>query len=128
MKTISKNMGGRSKGLALLFGCFATLGCGGHSEVDKDDGASCTSICKRSQACPDSGLVGQDCSDYCAKIEALNRNAGCTAEFDTIIGCAAAVRNFCQPPTDACRDESEDYAICYTAYCTDHAQECADAL
>jgi hypothetical protein len=85
-------------------------------------GASCTSLCEESQKCQ--GSTGTDCAASCAKADALNKAAGCAAQYDTVVVCdnKAGVCN----QNNECGPEIQDYIDCVVQFCSNNpgAVEC----
>jgi hypothetical protein len=111
--------------LVLVVLAFVAGGC--DKDKEDDDGSSCNSLCEQAQRCPASDQ-NVDCRSQCDKFVDILRNAGCKDDYDDLLSCIDDEPDICMLDEYACQSENATVSGCINSYCTNHVQECNDAL
>jgi len=112
---------GMRSGSAFIKGCFsvalvvaaAIAGCGGGS------GADCVSLCQAGQAGSCTTISG-DCGKFCAAVEVVAPEAGCSDQYNTYETCLGTPSTIC---STMCNSQASALISCGTAYCSAHLSD-----
>lgn len=82
-------------------------------------GKSCEDVCQGYSECGGDAAVDECVTETCEANQEMAEEAGCTAEFDAIVACAADLDVCESDPIGSCPEEVGDYSECLMAAATD---------